>query len=180
MPIPGDEFSLSQLYRIKQILFWLFLSNLGRPSYPRKRREGVRDNGFSLRQVCLSGFKEVREPLEQKQMCLACLSCVCPWQKSAARAPWGSLSSTFCPPHYREGNVQECLGFTKTTIAFSVFEACLCQLPSAATSCLSYLMTLPCLTYSLLVGRIFLVLSLIPWDTKAKSQSWYVSTWCGL
>ena len=53
-------------------------------------------------------------------------------------------------------------------------------LPSAATSCLSYLMTLPCLTYSLLVGRIFLVLSLIPWDTKAKSQSWYVSTWCGL
>ena len=45
------------------------------------------------------------------------------------------------------------------------------RLPSAATPCLSYLTALPCLTYSLLVGRIFLILSLIPWDTKAESQS---------
>ena len=104
-------FSFSIVPNQANSLLFLFLSNLGRPSYPRKHREGVRDNGFSLRQVCLSGFKEVREPLEQKQMCLACLSCVCPWQKSAARAPWGSLSSPFCPPHYREGNVQECLRF---------------------------------------------------------------------
>ena len=118
-------FSFSNVQDQANSLLVLFLSNLGRPSY--QRREGVRDNGFSLRQVCLSGFKEVREPLEQKQACLACLSCVCPWHKSAARAPWGSISSPFCPPHYREGNVQECLGFKKMTTMFSIFKACLCQ-----------------------------------------------------
>ena len=60
----------------------------------------MRNDGFiPYRQVCLSGFKEVREPLEQGRVWLACLSGICPWRKSAAPAPGGGGLSLHSAPH---------------------------------------------------------------------------------
>lgn len=178
--MPGDEFFISVVQGIKQILFWLFLSNLGRPSYPRKHREGVRNNGFSLRQVCLSGFKEVKEPLEQKQMCLACLSLCLP------------LAEVSCEPHGGLFLLHSALPIIEKEMFKNVWDlqrqqqhfqysrlACVSCLQQLRVSLLPYDVAL----FDLLSAsgpHISPVLSLIPWDTKAKSQSWYISTWCGL
>lgn len=86
MVVSSDRFSLSKPYETRKIVFFVS-NNLDQPSYPRKHRKDVKNNGFLRSQVGLVGL--VRGPRAYGAdggVCLACLFCVCRWP-SQLRSP---------------------------------------------------------------------------------------------